>query len=1097
MRKNILTGILLLCFVALFAQNKQPAFYKNKAFTFETKKNIDTALIYYDSTFVAYMNTMQYPSAYATYLTMSKYFEKRNLTDTSLHYLRLVYDSTKTVKRFRLNDNILDAKKNLIRYYYSKKMIDSAFAVLYPTLKIVAEKYKKDTSLNFDFYYVTAQIYHYKGNLKESNKWLLRAMKISRDKKLIPQLYMDYCDNVFLSKSESAMSDIVIMNKYVADYAAIQNIYKCLFEQEKGNLKPASELFSEISKTDTSKFSDITKIKYYYLKSLLFTENGEFEDALDAINIAFRIFKTTYPKGHPSQMFLLEQFVRVYYQKSDFGESQNYVNNLLNIKLNGFNYAHPLLAGAYYESSRVQMAIDNFKQSAIHADSAIKVLKENFDFETLLLSKCYSQKGLIFKQQSNPDSASVYLVKAKTILNKLISNKQHVYFAETYNYTGEVYQSKQVSDTAITNYINSLKIYRILLGKIHPILGTGYYNVGTLYQQNYKYEEALKNLQVSIISNVNDFQDSSIYSNPKLENVMSEYILLKTLSCKVDVLELLYKENNNIELLKTAYRTYILLSDLIEKLRIGYASEESKIFLAEKTSYLYEKAILLCLKLYGITKDESYKKNAFFFSEKSKAGILLSSINAAKAVKIAGIPDSLLISEKMIISDIAKSDNELSKELNKGTKARPKIVANLQQVLFNLKKQYTDLITSMEKKYPQYYRLKYNTYKASVEDVQQKILTSSLKKDKKKYNLLEYFVGKDSVYIFHINRESFYLYVREKSKSFVDNIYKLRQSILSNEKNNFMQYSLSLYQSLFPFKIEKKSHFFIIPDGPLCYIPFEVLLTEKSDTSYDYRKLKYIIRKATLSYNYSATLMAEMKNIPFNYANKLQGFTGFAPVFEKMNRSEILSSNKTEQSSTLVSNEVKSNYGYAPITASKTELETIFKKMNQRGFASKAYFYSASSKTTLIMPATLNSRFLHFATHGILDENPALSGIVMADSGNTTLLTVGEIYGIKINSELVVLSACKTGLGKMIAGEGLISFSRGFFYSGTKYLVVSLWNVPDLATSIMMIEFYKKYGKKKQKDIYKYFQKARLKLINNKKFQAPLNWAPFILIGVN
>ena len=91
----------------------------------------------------------------------------------------------------------------------------------------------------------------------------------------------------------------------------------------------------------------------------------------------------------------------------------------------------------------------------------------------------------------------------------------------------------------------------------------------------------------------------------------------------------------------------------------------------------------------------------------------------------------------------------------------------------------------------------------------------------------------------------------------------------------------------------------------------------------------------------------------------------------------------------------------------------------------------------------------------------------------------------------------RQGWAKLQGGEGLVSFSRGFFFAGAKFIVVSLWKVGDESTAEVMTKFYSRYAKKKRKDIYKSFQKARVKVIKNKKFDKLSDWFPFVLVGTH
>jgi CHAT domain-containing protein len=145
-------------------------------------------------------------------------------------------------------------------------------------------------------------------------------------------------------------------------------------------------------------------------------------------------------------------------------------------------------------------------------------------------------------------------------------------------------------------------------------------------------------------------------------------------------------------------------------------------------------------------------------------------------------------------------------------------------------------------------------------------------------------------------------------------------------------------------------------------------------------------------------------------------------------------------------------------------------------------------------------RFIHFATHGIMDlEHPELSGIVFSmfdEKGRAQdgYVRLHEIYNLNLPAELVVLSACQTGVGKQIKGEGLIALTRGFMYAGAKSIVASLWKVDDAATSQLMAEFYKQIFINKLKPAAA-LRAAQLKMSQEKRWRSPYYWAGFFLQG--
>ncbi len=145
-------------------------------------------------------------------------------------------------------------------------------------------------------------------------------------------------------------------------------------------------------------------------------------------------------------------------------------------------------------------------------------------------------------------------------------------------------------------------------------------------------------------------------------------------------------------------------------------------------------------------------------------------------------------------------------------------------------------------------------------------------------------------------------------------------------------------------------------------------------------------------------------------------------------------------------------------------------------------------------------RYVHFATHGLLDsERPGLSALVLStvdEKGNPQdgFLRANDIYNMKLPAELVVLSACQTGLGKEVKGEGLIGLTRGFMYAGAKRVVVSLWSVNDKATANLMASFYRGMLKNNERPAAA-LRAAQIEMWKQKKWQSPYYWAAFTMQG--
>ncbi len=190
--------------------------------------------------------------------------------------------------------------------------------------------------------------------------------------------------------------------------------------------------------------------------------------------------------------------------------------------------------------------------------------------------------------------------------------------------------------------------------------------------------------------------------------------------------------------------------------------------------------------------------------------------------------------------------------------------------------------------------------------------------------------------------------------------------------------------------------------------------------------------------------------------------------------------------------------GFTRLPFSRYEADSVI-ALTPKGTGLKATDFNASRDLALSQRLS-QYRILHFATHGLLNsERPELSGLVLSlidreGKPQDGFLRLHEVYNLQLNADLVVLSACETGLGKEIKGEGLIGLTRGFMYSGAPRVVASLWNVDDFATAELMKLFYKRMLKDGQ-PAGAALRAAQLELSRQKRWASPYYWAGFALHG--
>jgi CHAT domain-containing protein len=170
---------------------------------------------------------------------------------------------------------------------------------------------------------------------------------------------------------------------------------------------------------------------------------------------------------------------------------------------------------------------------------------------------------------------------------------------------------------------------------------------------------------------------------------------------------------------------------------------------------------------------------------------------------------------------------------------------------------------------------------------------------------------------------------------------------------------------------------------------------------------------------------------------------------------------------------------------------------------SLAWMAFDASKVNAESPALADFKIVHFASHGVIDrDHPALSGIVFSlydPQGRSVdgFLRLNEVFNLKLPVDLVVLSACQSGQGKLVSGEGLVGLARGFLYAGAASMVVSLWSVDDQATAELMSRFYRKMLGPDHLRPAAALRAAQLSMLSdaNQRWNRPVYWAPFIIQG--
>jgi CHAT domain-containing protein len=346
-----------------------------------------------------------------------------------------------------------------------------------------------------------------------------------------------------------------------------------------------------------------------------------------------------------------------------------------------------------------------------------------------------------------------------------------------------------------------------------------------------------------------------------------------------------------------------------------------------------------------------------------------------------------------------------------------------------------------------------------------------------------YCLGKEHSYAFVITKKDYRIFPLPSRENIQDQVSNYLKVISDKENKNF-ELGYKLFSSLVLPGLDKSIKTIIfVPDDILHFLPFETLITHKE-------KRDWLIKDYTIAYAPSISSLREIierkkSNGPKPRMDILAiGDPFFGPWEARENGTDVFQNYYSSHA-----------FNFFRLKYSGLEIDKIsslFKKRKR-----KILRREEANKEQLINGKLDDYKLIHFATHSIIDEKiPARSSIVLSMNQDLTqdgFLQMREIYNLKLNSDLVTLSSCQTGLGEFIKGEGIEGINRAFFYAGTSSVLMSLWAVNDQASYQLMERFY--FHLRSSESIMSALREAKLEMIDSSPLSHPYYWAGFIVSG--
>ena len=748
------------------------------------------------------------------------------------------------------------------------------------------------------------------------------------------------------------------------------------------------------------------------------------------------------------------------------------------------------LATIYRELGEVNLSLGDINSAQSQILTAFEM---SASFEPWERGLCFTSCFNLYYEISDFEKALVYLEDGLQLYLSMEEkfDEDYLQISDFYNNLGIFYINQNQWDAAILNYQKAAQINQRYPFRAKQ-LDVNYFNIADLYYKQANYTLALKyidraieiqeslhevvglaenyDLKSKIYRQKGDHKNALLWNQKAMQLIVphiKEAVIPGPESFVVHKLELIEILHNRAEILQErpgekallrASAIYDSLSLFIEGIRLKYESDQTKAFFAESAKNIFQSAVDLNVQLYNKSNNQAFLAKAFEYTEHAKAVILLDALNDSEAKQYAGVPKEIVAEGQQLKKAIAHTEKALM--------AFPDS-ADLRNELILQNRALEAYIDQLENQYPDYANLKYHRQSISLVNLKVQL----------KDTLISYFLGKDSTYAFLLNQHKLDLIKLGEVRALPPLIEAFLEGLYGQQTGGklskhtydslYVQASHQLYQYLFEplaqrFDLPEKIT--IIPDGMLGFVPFESLLTQLPERAQRFGSHAYLLKDHQISYAYSTALLKEMQyKVHQSPSRKV---LIFEPEFGLHPHDPL-----------------------PPLIPTAQDLKKII--------GGKVIAKEDATLKRFTREAT-NYQIIHLGTHGLANDSIGDYGYLaftfLPDDMDNEFLYTRDLYNLTLNADMVVLSACETGVGELKKGEGIISLARGFSYAGAKSIITTLWQVNDESTNELLQSFYTSI--KSGRPIDMALRQAKLDFIDQNGHEAhPFYWAGFVGVG--
>jgi len=892
------------------------------------------------------------------------------------------------------------------------------------------------------------------------------------------------------------------------------------FYFQKGQLKSvllkyklAKDNYEKAYKLYPPKFFNRKELAYFYI-GIMHGELGDREKELECYFKLEREYSFPYSKIAKQRLSGLYAYIGSVFNKIGEAKQALYYYEMALEFTKQISVNNNMIYGILVNMAYIYVMQENYSKQVESYEKALEIKRTITKEQNANDIITYANLIIAYQHVGNIELALVYIQKTLRLYKKL--DVSHGLTVHVYTKIGMFWTKQQNYSKGLEFLYKALQLLKYLdkydIGIIINLHICTAYN----FHLQRKLNPALEQYQLALVALLPTYQKTDFYHLPNMKQCVFEFPsdFLIILEGKAQVfydyaLDLKKnKAHEGVKALKASLENCELAMDYLQELHKTLKVEGSKLIFVEKMLPLYELSIKVVLHLAKSLEDNSILEKAFYFHELANVLLLRSSMQENEAKLRTSIDSDLLQQEKDLKNKLETYLKKIEQEERKGLQKDETALQKWKEEHLNVLQKHQTLIEQFEKEYPQYYQLKYNLQTVSVSELQADLNENTV--------IISYFVGVEMGYIFAVTSDEYEVIPFEIPSNFDELIEAYLDNIHAQNLVDFTRLSHQLYFLLiqpidylvFDLFADETKNLVIIPNASLLYLPFETLIRHLPDSREPaFHQLDYLLHYCQIQYHYSATLYhqylkqtAENNPTPYSIqSTNSVDFMGFAPIYtsDKEATQEVLRNLAGDYSRWTSHSEALREGTFIPLPFSEKEVQNIETLFTQKGLKGENFLYGNATKNHFKTFAS-KAKYLHIAAHGLTnDKYPKLSGIVFHPNDDSTeiydsVLSMGEVYQLQLDADLVVLSSCESGIGQLAKGEGMMAMNRGFIHAGAKNVIYTLFKVLDKPSSELCEALFEEIlaGKSYSEAL----RQAKLKLIQREDVD-PKSWSGFVLLG--